>query len=318
MVSGSYRIGEYTIQITASETVNGPKNMEKFRATDEAAEKKSSVGNSRLGELRRAENSSSSAAVPLHYVLQMTDQIGAVMEQVRRRQTGAEICREDLTILYTEQGECRFLKFHGADWVYAVSEAVSAQEYHIFFSERVRELLNLDTVFWSPFCLERLAMEQNALILHSAYMCRKGKAVLFSAPSGIGKSTQAGLWERYRGTRTINGDRSLLLQKPDGWYAAGWPICGSSEICNNEAFPLEAIVMLSQSPQNRIRRLRGAEAFRELFPQITVNAWNREFQTKAMDCLEQLLSEIPVYHLACNISEDAVCCLEKCLENWKN
>ena len=318
MVSGSYRIGEYTIRITAPETVNGPKNIEKFRIPDEAAEKKCSVGNSRLGELCRAENSSGSAAVPLHYVLQMTNQIEAVMEQVRRKQTGAEICREDLTILYTEQGECRFLKFHGADWVYAVSEAVSAQEYHIFFSERVRDLLNLDTVFWSPFCLERLAMEQNTLILHSAYMCRNGKAVLFSAPSGTGKSTQAGLWERYRGTRTINGDRSLLLRKSDGWYAAGWPICGSSEICNNEAFPLEAIVMLSQSPQNRIRRLRKAEAFRELFPQITVNAWNREFQTKAMDCLEQLLSEIPVYHLACNISEDAVCCLEKCLENGKN
>ena len=318
MVSGSYRIGEYTIRITAPETVNGPKNIEKFRIPDEAAEKKCSVGNSRLGELCRAENSSELAAVPLHYVLQMTDQIEAVMEQVRRKQTGAEICREDLTILYTEQGECRFLKFHGADWVYAVSEAVSAQEYHIFFSERVRDLLNLDTVFWSPFCLERLAMEQNTLILHSAYMCRNGKAVLFSAPSGTGKSTQAGLWERYRGTRTINGDRSLLLRKSDGWYAAGWPICGSSEICNNEAFPLEAIVMLSQSPQNRIRRLRKAEAFRELFPQITVNAWNREFQTKAMDSLEQLLSEIPVYHLACDISEDAVCCLEKCLENGKN
>ena len=42
--------------------------------------------------------------------------------------------------------------------------------------------------------LEHLLATQRAVILHSAYIDYKGKAILFSAPSGTGKSTQAELW----------------------------------------------------------------------------------------------------------------------------
>lgn len=128
-----------------------------------------------------------------------------------------------------------------------------------------------------------------------------------------GKSTQAGLWEKYRGTWTVNGDRSLLIREEDGWYANGWPVCGSSEICNNKSYPVRAIVMLSQAKENRISRLKGLEALRKVMEQITINAWNSEFQIQAMDELEILLKEVPVYHLECDISEDAVRCLEDVL-----
>ena len=49
------------------------------------------------------------------------------------------------------------------------------------------------------------------LVLHSSYIVtRTGEGILFSGPSGIGKSTQAALWERFAGARTINGDRGLV------------------------------------------------------------------------------------------------------------
>ena len=144
-------------------------------------------------------------------------------------------------------------------------------------------------------------------------MTPENTAVLFSAPSETGKSTQAGLWEKYRGTWTVNGDRSLLIREEDGWYANGWPVCGSSEICNNKSYPVRAIVMLSQAKENRISRLKGLEALRKVMEQITINAWNSEFQIQAMDELEILLKEVPVYHLECDISEDAVRCLEDVL-----
>ena len=51
--------------------------------------------------------------------------------------------------------------------------------------------------------------------------------------------------------------------------------------------------------------------------QITINAWNSEFQMQAMDELEVLLREIPVYHLECDISEDAVRCLENVLTDGR-
>ena len=83
--------------------------------------------------------------------------------------------------------------------------------------------------------------------------------------------------------------------------------------CNNKSYPVRAIVMLSQAKENRISRLKGLEALRKVMEQITINAWNSEFQIQAMDELEILLKEVPVYHLECDISEDAVRCLEDVL-----
>ena len=144
-------------------------------------------------------------------------------------------------------------------------------------------------------------------------MLKDGKAVLFSAPSGTGKSTQAELWKTYRGTRQVNGDRSLLVKKEDGWYACGWPICGSSEICHNEAYPIQTIVMLQQAKENKVQRLGLAAAVRKIVSQVTINMWNAEFQMQAIDLIQDLVMNIPVLELACDISEEAVSCLEEAL-----
>ena len=109
----------------------------------------------------------------------------------------------------------------------------------------------------------------------------------------------------------MNGDRSLLVRKEDGWYAYGWPVCGSSEICHNESYPIRAIVMLKQAKENKAYPLTGFSAVREVMEQITINAWDREFQITVMDKMDQLLREVPVYRLECDVSEEAVSCLEK-------
>lgn len=87
---------------------------------------------------------------------------------------------------------------------------------------------------------------RDSLILHCAFTEYRGRAILFSAPSGTGKPTQAALWERYRGSRTVNGDRALLRRAGGVWTACGWPVCGSSEICGAGEVPIGAIVMLRQ------------------------------------------------------------------------
>ena len=139
----------------------------------------------------------------------------------------------------------------------------------------------------------------------------QGKAMLFSAPSGTGKTTQAGLWEQYRGSRTVNGDKALLEYDGKAWTANGWPVCGTSEVCENKKLPIGCIVMLSQAKLNQAWRLRPAEAFTSLYGQITMNRWDREELVKNLDLLERLVGKVPIYHLACDISEDAVKTLEQ-------
>ena len=69
--------------------------------------------------------------------------------------------------------------------------------------------------------------------------------------------------------------------------------------------------MLRQAKTNQAWRLRPAEAFTSLYGQITMNRWDREELVTNLDLLERLVGKVPVYHLACDISEDAVKTLEQ-------
>lgn len=219
--------------------------------------------------------------------------------------------RADLKVYGNRTMEIRQIGIKGEKASYALYKEVSDQDAEIFLSHNVIERLNCDPVFSSLFALERRMQQRESLILHCAYSVYNQKAILFSAPSGTGKSTQAALWEQYRGAYTVNGDRALLRKIEGQWNACGWPVCGSSEICKISDTPIRAIVMLKQGKKNSIKHLSPIQAFTLLFEQITINKWNRNFVQNAIVCIEDLVKCVSVYQLTCDISEDAVACLEK-------
>ena len=221
--------------------------------------------------------------------------------------------REDILVLDRGGLECRYIAVKSNPQPYACYVEQSAREARILLSPRRLGSMNIDPVFISLLALERRQIDLDGLILHCAYICHDGGAILFSAPSGTGKSTQASLWERYRGAETVNGDRGLLQKIGGRWHARGWPVCGSSGICENRDLPIRAIVMLSQAPEDRAARLTPMKAFSQLYSQVTVNRWNRGSSLRAMELLEDLIGSVPVYHLACTMEETAVEALEQAL-----
>ena len=221
--------------------------------------------------------------------------------------------RLDIEVIQDGTEEARLIGIKGTSEYYACYQELSSNEAVIWVIQKVQKLMSSDTVFTSLFALERQMIRRQSLILHCAYIVYQGHTILFSAPSGTGKSTQAALWGRYRGSRTVNGDRALL-RKIDGiWNACGWPVCGSSEICQKGDFPIHAIVMLRQGKENHVERLTGMQAFSQIYSQITMNQWNREFVMKAMELLDDLVKQIPIWQLTCDMTENAVKCLESVL-----
>ena len=210
--------------------------------------------------------------------------------------------------------ESRLIGVKGTEGYYACYRETGPDRAEVVLARDRIEGLHIDPVFTSLLALERRMIRRDSLVLHCAYVLDHGEAILFSAPSETGKTTQANLWEKYRGSRTVNGDRALLGKIDGRWHAQGWPVCGTSEVCNNEAHPIRAIVMLSQAKENRAERLTPGQAFPLLYSQITINRWNMEDHIRAMDLMEKLLAELPVYHLGCTISGEAVTCLENALQ----
>lgn len=157
---------------------------------------------------------------------------------------------------------------------------------------------------------EHLVIEKNGFILHASYIEYNGKAILFTAPSGTGKSTQADLWCKYRQARIINGDRVVIRMIDGKSFAVGIPFSGSSSYCEKDTIPLAAVVCLLQADEIKIQQINGIKAFSKIWEGCTVNTWNKDDLNKVVNIIHQLLVNVPVYELACTPDEGAVVALE--------
>ena len=158
---------------------------------------------------------------------------------------------------------------------------------------------------------EQLLLQQGRLLLHASFVKYNGNGILFSGPSGTGRSTQADLWKRTMGAEIINGDRAAVGLSDEGWTAWGIPYAGTSGICHNESAPLLAIVVLRQAKENRICKLSPVEALRHLYPEVTIHQWDAKFIEKVTCLLTKLISAVPVFLLECLPDESAVAILQE-------
>ncbi len=173
--------------------------------------------------------------------------------------------------------------------------------------------LNADW-FFGVSGLHKALMLHEAVVLHASYINRDGQAILFTGPSGTGKSTQAELWEQYAGAEIINGDRALLRRRGSVWHAFGYPCCGSSMICQNRTLPLKAIVILEQAKENRVESLSASQKIRALVSGTEIYLWDTDEINQAFHLAEQISKEVPVIKLACRPDKNAVTVLKEYLE----
>lgn len=170
------------------------------------------------------------------------------------------------------------------------------EEKQIIYTKNLIELIGLE------FCLLRL----EAFILHAALIDWQGKGILFCAPSGTGKSTQAALWQQYMGSKTLNGDRAGIRYDAGVWKAWGIPFAGTSGIYCNESVPIHAVVLLGQGSNNILSAVPPSEAFKRMLPECNAQRWNAAFMDKLMGLLSAFACGVPVYRLECQPNLGAV------------
>ena len=139
----------------------------------------------------------------------------------------------------------------------------------------------------------------NGFYLHASAVEVDGKAYLFSAPSGTGKSTHTRLWQQIFGERAcvFNDDKPALRYLDGKWYAYGTPWCGKDGINVNRKVPLAGICFLKQAPHNRIRSLTAKEAIPKLMTQTIRGFRNQERLLLLLSHMDYLMQSIPVFEL---------------------
>lgn len=175
--------------------------------------------------------------------------------------------------------------------------------------------IQIDTYLLEAFALDRFLLRAHTLVLHSSFIEWRGKGILFTAPSGTGKSTQASLWERYEKAEIVNGDRALLQIGKEEITACGLPFCGSSGIRHNKRMPLGAVVFIEQSPTNVVKSMSLPQAASKLFGEVSVNKWNVGAVMQSLDLIETIVKKIPMVYMKCNMEREAVLTLKSFLQN---
>lgn len=149
-------------------------------------------------------------------------------------------------------------------------------------------------------------LDFDGFMLHSSCISYNGKAYLFSADSGTGKSTHTGLWKKYiDGVEYVNDDKPAIRLIDGKFHAIGTPWSGKTDQNCDVSLPLGGVVLLGRGKENVIYRANAVEAVTAIFRQTIMPIVPESTETLT-ELIDKLLTTVPTYHFECNISEDAV------------
>ncbi len=137
-------------------------------------------------------------------------------------------------------------------------------------------------------------------LMHGSAVCVEGEAVVFTAPSGVGKSTHTALWlEQIPDCFVVNGDKPLLRFHEERCFVCGTPWAGKEGWNRNVLVPLRAICQISRGTENQIREI----SFREAFPMLLQQSYRPEdvpAMERMLELLHRLEGTVRFYSLVCN------------------
>ena len=95
-------------------------------------------------------------------------------------------------------------------------------------------------------------LDYDTLLFHGSVVAVDGQGYLFTATSGTGKSTHAGLWRKVFKERAVmvNDDKPLLAISKNSVLAYGTPWNGKHRLSSNVAVPLKSICILQRDTIN--------------------------------------------------------------------
>lgn len=177
----------------------------------------------------------------------------------------------------------------------------------------------LENIFMSDIFNKKI-LKFNAIFLHSSAILYKGKAYLFSADSGVGKSTHTKLWIKKFGAENvqiINDDKPIIRFIGNDWYVYGSPFDGGSGVNTNTRAKLGGIVFLERAHTNSIVKLNKKDVFPMLYKNTIKLSLDDEYADYMLTTADKLISENNFYLLKCNTDIESAEICEKFLTDGR-
>ncbi len=161
------------------------------------------------------------------------------------------------------------------------------------------------TALFYSLC-ELMLTRFDRLYLHGAALQYDGKAYLFTAPSGVGKSTHLRLWQQTVPEAAIlSGDKPLLHPTPNGCTLYSTPWQGKEGWGTVGHAPLGGIFVLQRGTEDAVTHLSTIDALPHLL-EATWRPTQRAAYDQLLTLLDLLLRQVPIYRLTATPTVGAV------------
>ncbi len=198
---------------------------------------------------------------------------------------------------------------------YAVTTTQADIDFEREKSAREDEIEGIPIRQFSDSYLEELAvyrkiaekmLDYDTVLFHGSVVAVDGVGYLFTAKSGMGKSTHTRLWREYFGDRAVmvNDDKPLLKITDSGVTSYGTPYNGKHRLGTNTSVPLNAICILTRSADNNIEPISFEQAYNMLLQQVYRPA-DMLKMAKTLALVDRLADSVKLYRLGCNMDISA-------------
>lgn len=151
-----------------------------------------------------------------------------------------------------------------------------------------------------------LLAKGDGIIFHSSAVMVDGKAYLFTAPSGTGKSTHTRLWRELLGDRAVmvNDDKPIIRYIDGKFYVYGTPWQGKHHLGNNCRAEIKGICAIYRAKENKIEKASASQMLPIILNQ-TLRPSEADVMDKLLGLIDKMLTEINTFSLGCNMELEA-------------
>ena len=144
-------------------------------------------------------------------------------------------------------------------------------------------------------------LEYDAFLFHAAAVAVDGYGIVFTAKSGVGKSTRIQLWKDAFGDRAriINGDKPILRFRNNQLIVYGTPWTGKEGLGENISAPVKALCFIERNNEVSIERIKEYVFLSRIFNQVIIPRQEKQMN-QLLSLFERIMQEIPCYLYHCN------------------
>jgi hypothetical protein len=165
-------------------------------------------------------------------------------------------------------------------------------EWEVYSNESGNARINPLLYPLGPIVLYYLTVKSDAIMIHaSGIYDNNTRGLVFSGFSGSGKSTMAGLWQKY-GSIIINDDRLIIRKENESYNIYNTPMLYADM---PKTAPLQSMYIIHHAVDNNIKRLSGAIAVSGLMAHCIQHSYNINFIQHHLEFISQLCDQVPVY-----------------------